>query len=172
MLLKKITNIILSTLISLLVVSKAYSQSPIIVMSATNMANGSPIISSPINMQSALKCIDVQTGIAVLSGNVSTGDFAINCEVNYKFNSLGIKLYPNPVVNATRVKFINPPPFEEAFKVSVWSTEGILVKSQNEIGINLYKGVVFNFNELHTGSYILKIESAKFVDAIKFIKAN
>jgi hypothetical protein len=141
-------------------------------MSATNMVNGSPIIISPINMQSALKCIDVQTGIAVLSENVATGEFLINCQVNYKFNYLGIKLYPNPVVNLTKVKFINPPPFEEFFKVTIWSSEGVLIKTQNEIGINLYKGVILNFNDLNTGSYIIKIESSKFVDAIKFIKAN
>ncbi len=169
---KKITYLIISVFMALVIHEQVYAQSPIFIMSATNMANGSPIISSAIDMHSALKCIDVQTGIAVLSGNVNTGDFAINCEVNLKFNSLGIKLYPNPVVNATKVKFINPPPFDETFKVSIWSSEGILIKTQNEIGLNLFKGVVFNLNDLFTGTYILKIESPKFVDAIKFIKAN
>jgi len=159
-------------LISLLVSNNLLSQLSTILMSSTNMANGFPIISSAINMHSSLKCIDVQTGIAILSNNVSKGEFAINCEINYKFNSLGIKLYPNPVINATRIKFINPPPFEEIFKVSVWSSEGNMIKTQNEIGLNLYKGVIFNFNDLFTGTYILKIESSKFVDAIKFIKAN
>lgn len=169
---KKITHIIILLLLTFVNYEKAYSQSPIFVMSSTNVANGSPIISSAIDMHSALKCIDVQTGIAVLNGNLNNGDFAINCVVNYIFNSLGIKIYPNPVVNATRIKFINPPPFEENFKVSVWSSEGIMIKTQNEIGLNLYKGVIFNFSDLYTGTYILKIESSKFVDAIKFIKAN
>ena len=170
--LKKITHYIILVLLTFVIYGNASAQNSIFIISATNMVKGSPTISSAIDMHSALKCIDVQTGISVLSGNVSNGDFAINCEVNLKFNSLGIKLFPNPVVNATKVKFVNPPPFEEIFKVSVWSSEGILIKTQNEIGINLFKGVVFNLNDLITGTYILKIESSKYVDAIKFIKAN
>jgi len=151
---------------------KVYSQSYTYIISATNMANGSPIISSSIDFQSALKCIDIKTGITILSNNSNNGEFLINCKVDYKFNSLGINLYPNPVVNTTIIKFITPPPFEEIFKITFWTLDGILIKTKNELGINIFKGVVFNLNDLTSGTYIIRIESPKFMDALKFIKVN
>ena len=64
-------------------------------------------------------------------------------------------------------------PNDEKFSVaSTLIAAKDLKPTQNEIGLNLFKGVVFNLNDLITGTYILKIESPKFVDAIKFIKAN
>ena len=125
-----------------------------------------------INFKSTANCIDVQSGIAVLKGERNDGQFAINCEVKMQFNTLGIKLYPNPVMNVTKVKFINTPPLTETFNLSVWTTEGAMVNTRKESGYNLFQGLTIDLGNLTAGSYVLKIESANFVDAIKFIKAN
>lgn len=125
-----------------------------------------------INFKSTANCIDVQSGIAVLKGERNDGQFAINCEVKMQFNTLGIKLYPNPVINVTKVKFINTPPLTETFNLSVWTTEGAMVNTRKESGYNLFQGLTIDLGNLTAGSYVLKIESANFVDAIKFIKAN
>jgi hypothetical protein len=89
-----------------------------------------------------------------------------------KFNSLGIKLFPNPVNGATNVKFINTPPFTETFNLSIWSTDGAIINTRKETGYNLFQGLTMDLSGLTPGSYVLKIESSNFVDAIKFIKAN
>jgi len=125
-----------------------------------------------INFKSAANCIDVQSGIAVLKGERNNGQFAINCEVKMLFNTLGIKMYPNPVSNITKVKFINTPPLAETFNLSVWTTEGAMINTRKETGYNLFQGLTIDLGNLTAGSYVLKIESASFVDAIKFIKAN
>jgi hypothetical protein len=110
--------------------------------------------------------------VAVLSGTRGNGEFAFSCEVVMNFNSLGIKLYPNPVNSNTRVKFVNAPPLTEQFNLQVYTAEGQFISSKKESGYNLFQGITLDLGGLTTGTYILKITSTEFVDAIKFIKAN
>ena len=125
-----------------------------------------------IQFNSVAACIDVQTGVAVLNGARGNGQFAMQCEVTMKINSLGVRLFPNPVHQYARVKLNNTPPLTETFNLTIWSTEGALIKSQKESGYNLFQGLNIDLSGLTNGSYVLKIESPAYVDAIKFIKAN
>ena len=142
------------------------------VMSAVGNYAGTSATSNAILFKSIATCIDVQTGIAVLKGERGTGDFAINCEVVMKFNTLGVKLYPNPVQDYTKLKLNNTPPLTEVFNVSIWNTDGFLISNRKETGYDLFQGISINLADLHAGTYVLKIESTKYVDAIKFVKAN
>jgi hypothetical protein len=150
----------------------AKAQMGLFVMSSVGAIPGTASNGLAINFNSIAACIDVQTGVAVLNGTRGNGQFAINCEVTMKFNSLGIKMYPNPVNNLTKVKFNNTPPLNETFNLTIWSTEGLLVKSQKENGYNLFQGLNMDLSALIAGTYVLKIESSAYVDAIKFIKTN
>ncbi len=148
------------------------AQSPVFVMSSIGNIGGTTSSISALNFKSTAACLDVQNGVAVLKGNRNTGEFALNCEVTMKFNSLGIKLFPNPVNSATNVKFVNAPPLNEIFNLSIWSTDGAIINTKKETGYNLFQGLIMDLSGLTPGSYVLKIESNNFVDAIKFIKAN
>lgn len=165
-------NKIILILIGFMVIVKTNAQNPVFVMSSIGSMGGSSSTISSMNFKSTAACLDVQTGVAVLKGDRNTGEFAINCEVTMKFNTLGIKLFPNPVNNATKVKFVNAPPLTETFNLSIWSTEGAMVSARKETGYNLFQGLTMDLSGLTAGSYVLKIESSNFVDAIKFIKAN
>ena len=133
-----------------------------------NMSNNS----MAVTFNSTATCLNVQNGTAVLTGDRGTGSFAVNCEVNTKFNTLGIRLFPNPVTANTKVKFINTPPLTDQFVISVWSTEGFKITSGKATGYELYQGKQMDFSGLPTGSFIIQIESATYRDALKFIKAN
>jgi len=133
-----------------------------------NMSNNS----MAVNFTSSAICLNIQNGTAVLTGNRGTGSFAINCDVNTKYNSLGIRLYPNPVTPNTKVKFINTPPLTELFSITVWSSEGYKVSTTKATGYEIFQGKQMNFSTIGTGSYIIQIESEKYRDALKFIKAN
>jgi hypothetical protein len=146
--------------------------SPAFTMSSVGIIGNTNSNATAISFKSIANCLDVQTGIAVLNGSRANGQFVTNCDVNVKFNTLGIKLYPNPVLSTTKVKFINTPPLTENFNVSVWTMEGGILFSRKETGYNIYQGVIVDMRMLIAGSYILKIESANYADAIKFIKAN
>lgn len=158
-------------LIIILVTAKQAAAQGFMMSSIGSFAGTSSNIAA-INFKSTAACIDVQSGIAVLKGDRSDGQFAINCEVKMQFNTLGIKLYPNPVSNVTSVKLINTPPLTEIFNLSVWTTEGIMISTRKETGYNLFQGLTIDLGSLTAGSYVLKIASTSFVDAIKFIKAN
>lgn len=152
--------------------SMIHAQSASFLMSSVGSLPNSSNSISAINFKSNAACLDVQTGIAVLRGVKNTGEFAMTCEVSMKFNSLGVKLYPNPVNTYTKVKLQNTPPLNEEFNVSIWSTDGALVMTKKETGYNLFQGLTLDLSTVNAGTYVLKIESAQFVDAIKFIKAN
>jgi hypothetical protein len=110
--------------------------------------------------------------MAVLTGKRATGDFAINCEVSLKYNSLGVRMFPNPVQAQAKVKATNTPPLNETFNLTVWSSDGVLINSRKETGYNLFQGLTIDLSNLKSGTYILKIDAPKFVDVIKFIKAG
>jgi len=133
-----------------------------------NMSNNS----MAVNFTSSATCLNVQNGTAVLTGDRGAGNFAVNCEVNTIFNSLGIKLFPNPVGANTKVKFINMPKLTEQFSISVWNAEGFQISSSKATGYELFQGKGMDFSSLIAGSYIIQIESEKYRDALKFIKAN
>jgi hypothetical protein len=128
--------------------------------------------SMAITFNSSVTCLNVQTGAAVLTGDRGTGNFAINCEVNTVFNSLGIKLYPNPVGVNTKVKFINTPPLNDQFNITIWNSEGQQVGTAKATGFEIFQGKQIDFGSLSVGSYVIQIESEKYIDALKFIKAN
>jgi len=141
-------------------------------MSSMGSIPGASNTGMAIQFNSIATCLNVQNGVAVLNGVRGSGQFAINCEVSLRINSLGIKLYPNPVNITTKVKFVNTPPLTETFNLSVWTTDGVLLSTRKESGYNLFQGINLNMSALGSGSYVLKIESENYVDALKFIKAN
>ena len=142
------------------------------IMSSVGGLNNMSNNSMAITFSSSATCLNVQNGTAVLTGDRGTGSFAINCEVNTIFNSLGIKLYPNPVVSITKIKFINTPPLNDQFNISIWGTDGFRITSGKATGYELFQGMPLDFSMLQAGSYIIQIESDKYTDALKFIKAN
>ena len=141
-------------------------------MSSMGSIPGTSNTGMAIQFNSIATCLNVQNGVAVLNGVRGSGQFAMNCEVSLKLNSLGIKLYPNPVNITTRVKLTNTPPLTEAFNLSVWTTDGALLFTRKESGYNLFQGINLDVSALRSGSYVLKIESENYVDALKFIKVN
>jgi len=128
--------------------------------------------SMAIAFSSSTICLNVQNGVALLSGPRGVGVFSVNCEVGTKINTLGIKLYPNPVIATTKVKFINTPPFNELFSISIWGTDGFKITSGKATGYEIFQGMPLDFSMLQAGTYIIQIESEKYTDALKFIKAN
>jgi len=156
----------------LFIVLKCATANAQIVMSSIGMMGNASSTISALNFKSIASCIDVQSGVAVLNGARGNGQFAMNCEVTMKINSLGVRLFPNPVNHFSKIKLNNTPPLTETFSLSIWTTEGALIRSQKETGYNLFQGLNIDLSELTNGAYILKIESQNYMDAIKFIKAN
>ena len=128
--------------------------------------------SMAVTFNSSATCLNVQNGTAVLTGDRGTGNFAINCEVNAVFNSLGIKLYPNPVGANTKVKFMKAPRLNDQFSITIWNSEGLQVGTAKATGLEIFQGKQIDFGSLSVGTYVIQIESEKYIEALKFIKAN
>lgn len=146
--------------------------SPIFVMSSVGGFSNISSQSPSVQFKSTSNCLDIENGLAIFNGERANGQFTLNCEVNYKFNSLGIKLYPNPTINNSKLEVGNTPPISESFTVCIWTPEGQLISSKKETGYSLMQGLNIDASVLSYGTYILRIESSMSVDAIKFIKAR
>lgn len=141
-------------------------------VSSIGSIGGSAANISAINFNSISTCIDVKSGIVVLTGKRANGEFALNCEVSMQYNSLGVKMFPNPVQNQTKVKATNTPPLNETFNLTIISANGAIISTRKETGYNLFQGLTIDLGNLQSGTYLLKIDSPKFMDVIKFIKAG
>jgi hypothetical protein len=133
-----------------------------------NMSNNSMAVTFSSNPA----CLNVQNGTAVLTGTIGAGIFAINCEIKPNYNTLGIRLYPNPVIATTKIKFLNTPPLNDLFNISIWGADGFKITSGKATGYELFQGMQLDLSMLQDGSYFIQIESDKYIDVLKFIKAN
>jgi hypothetical protein len=70
------------------------------------------------------------------------------------------------------VKFINTPPLNDQFNITIWNSEGLQIGTAKATGLEILQGKKIDLSSLSVGSYVIQIESEKFIDAIKFIKAN
>ena len=168
---------ILSAIILFFVVAfsqslKAQQITGTFIMSSVGGIQNASNNSMAVTFNSSATCLNVQNGTAVLTGDRGTGNFAINCEVNNVFNSLGIKLYPNPVGASTKVKFINTPPLNDQFNITIWNSEGLQIGTAKATGFEIFQGKQIDLGSLSVGSYVIQIESEKYIEALKFIKAN
>ena len=58
------------------------------------------------------------------------------------------------------------------FKLSILSAEGFEVMARKESGFTIFQGVNIDLVNLIAGTYILKIESPHFIDAVTFVKSK
>jgi hypothetical protein len=142
------------------------------IMSSVGAINNFANNSMALTFTSSSNCLNVQNGAAVLTGERGNGLFASNCEAITKINSLGIKLFPNPVSEFTKVKFTNTPPLNDNFIITILGLDGAKVANLTATGYELYQGKQINLSSLSTGTFFIQIESSKFIDAIKFIKVK
>lgn len=139
-------------------------------MSSIGAFDGTTAISNTIAFRSITECINVQTGLAVLRGIRNDGEFTINCKVDLEINQLALKMFPIPTLQNATVKLQKLPAYSDDFKITIWSLDGVNLLQRNEKGDNLHLGINLDLSKLPIGTYILKIESSKYIDAIKFIK--
>lgn len=170
----KISNTLISGLLLLIAFPKnvkAQNKDGLgIIMSATTGMSGVQSNSGAIMVATSANCLDVKSGLAVISAIRGAGSFAINCEVKQQFNTLGIKLYPNPVAQITRVKFINTPPLTDEFNISLSDISGNKVDLGKQNGYTLYQGYNLDLCQVIAGTYFLQITSANYLEIVKVIK--
>ena len=128
--------------------------------------------SMSVNFTSNSTCLNVQNGAAVLTGERGSGLFVTNCAAITKINSLGIQLYPNPVYDITKVKLINTPPLNDEFLLTILGLDGSKITNLKATGYELSQGKSINLSSLNTGTFFIQIESSKYLDVLKFIKAK
>jgi hypothetical protein len=129
--------------------------------------------SYPVSLNSLKNCIDIKSGLAILTAPRGTGEFSINCNTNLIFNNLGLNIFPNPVRYIATIKVNNLPVTNEDFVVSVYSGDGtILVSSTKKTIPELKTGFQFDCSQIPDGLYVLKVYSSNYIDIIKFLKIS
>ncbi len=169
-------------LISLLVITIVMAFSPIagnaqsndgtFIMSSVGSIQNLSNNSMSITFSSNIACLNVQNGTTILTSEKGTGLFNINCVVKEKFNTLGIKLFPNPVNAISKLQFLSKPPLNENFVITIWTADGFNLYHGKATGDEIFQGKNVDLSSLPSGSFVIQVESQNFIDALKFIKAK
>ena len=136
--------------------------------SIPNLSNNS----MAINFTSNASCFRIQNGAPIFIAVRAKGKFTNFCVENIKLNSLGIKIFPNPVASKAQVKLSILPPVAEVFSWSIWTTDGIKITGEKTSGYELFQGKMVDLRGLHAGTFILQVESNNYKESLKFIKAR
>ena len=163
-------KLILSVGLTCLNNSPIYAQQ--FLMSSVGNLQGTSSNSDAIQFKGSAICIKLESGLSTYYSQNTFNEFKPDCAIKEQINSLGIQLFPIPALTTTRVKFNHIPPLQEVFNLSIWNSEGSMITSRKESGQNIYNGITLDVSNLNAGTYILKIASNHYIDAIKFIKAN
>lgn len=134
-----------------------------------NFSNNSISILFKNNSES---CLNIENGLATINYLKKNYSSSLSCDFKYKINTLGIKLYPNPVNSITTIKFTYQPPQNNLFNIIIFDIEGKMVLNFRDYGNNIFNGKILDLGGLNAGVYFLDIESANYIDSIKFIKSK
>ncbi len=136
--------------------------------SIPNLSNNS----MAVNFTSNASCFRIQNGAPILIAARGKGKFTNFCIENVKENSLGIKMFPNPVASEAQIKLSKLPPVNEVFIWSIWTVEGTRITSKKITGYEIFQGKMLDLRGLHSGTFILQVESNNFKETLKFVKAR
>ena len=157
---------------SLLFYSLSWSQSSNFIISSIGSFPGTQSNIAAVKLDQNNACIDVKTGLPILTASRGKDKFIVNCEFMNKYKTLGLKIYPNPAKNTTKVDVTNMPPVNDLFTISIFHSSGILIKTFKETGYRLFQGLNIDVMQLAGGTYMLKVESNDYLDAITFLIAR
>jgi hypothetical protein len=134
--------------------------------------NGERAASNALTFNKSAECVQLNTGLNLNEGVKGLRDFDLTCKnyinrINVRFN-----LFPNPVVNSTRLQssvLLNNP---QPILLVVIDALGRVVLNKTVSAGLLYNGVNLNFSSLPAGSYYIKINTSDVHQFIPFIKVN
>ena len=148
------------------------AQSAFFTMSSVGMMGNSISNSESIQFNSSKNCLFIENGLALTRQIQANKAFVLGCPIDIQYNTLGIKFYPNPVHENAQLILLQKPPLSLLFTLSIWTPEGQMITNSKIAARELQIGVQLHLSSLQPGTYILKLQAASYVDAIKFIKLN
>ena len=125
-----------------------------------------------INLNKNVSCLQVQSGLYAWYGIMGNKLFSADCPTGTPLVRIEIKLFPNPVVNYTRLQsnmLLNESP---TLQLSIIDATGRIVMRRSISNDQLYAGHSLYLGMLSAGNYFLKIEGASVKQVIQFIKVN
>ena len=121
-------------------------------------------------MISGTKCYTVTNSLSKFTVP-STGKFFTSCDVNPKYININIKVFPNPAVEYTIIKFLNKLEFDNKFKITLYSNQGQLISFADVTQDELLSGYKYNLSSLSDGVYVIQISSSQMIQSYKIIKS-
>ena len=153
---------------------KSYAQdlSGVFLMSTMGSIQNMSNTGQAIIINNTTNCLNIQNGSSVLIGVRGSSSFVANCTLNTAFNKLGFKIYPNPVSHSVKVSIAAVPTVNEEFSLFVYGYDGSVFATQKVMANELMNGKMIDLSNLPAGGYMIQVNSAHTMDALKLIKIN
>ena len=150
----------------------AQSSSFISVSAIAALSNGSKVTCQALSFNKAVDCIQLNTGLSLFSGILGVMQFSAACKAITASVPLAFKLFPNPVVNYTRLISTASLPAVDQLQLAVIDAMGRIVMKRAIGSSNLTTGISLFFGNLSAGNYYLRIDGENLHRVVPFIKVK
>ena len=142
------------------------------VSAVDRVSNINNIGSYPTSLNKSTTCLQVQSGLLAFYGIEGTSLFNLDCATLNPSNNPEIRLFPNPVVNYTRIQSTTLLTANPTLQLWITDAAGRVVLRRSVSNAQLYAGTSLFLGMLSSGNYFLKIEGPSIQQVIQFIKVN
>jgi hypothetical protein len=137
-----------------------------------SFSSGVRACSSSFQFNGKNECFQVESGIVVLSGIRSNGDFEVVCRSSSSIFPLDIQLFPNPVHQYARIEgggFSDP---TEQVLLTLFDAVGKRIWEKRIYAAEVKSGISYFWGWLQAGNYFLSVKGGNKHKVIPFLKLN
>ena len=153
-------------------ISNAQSISFSRVGSIGQLSSGGYASSLATSFNNSVDCIKLNTGVTLFSGLFGQNEFFTACKPVVSFESVEFNLFPNPVVNYTRLVASSMPSSLTSFSLVVFDALGRTILKTKLDSHVLRTGYVINASGFLSGNYFLRVYGNGLSRVIPFVKVQ
>lgn len=133
---------------------------------------GGYVASLATSFNSTEACIKLNTGVSLFGGSLGQYEFVVACKPQSLEEVLEFTLFPNPVVNYTRLVAKGISASVSKVNLIIIDAVGRVVWKELFQATLLRTGFVLRLSALSAGNYFLQVNAGGFTKIIPFVKVH
>lgn len=130
------------------------------------------VASLAISFNKVAECVKLNTGVSLFGSSIGQREFFVSCAPSSVDEYLDFTLYPNPVVNYTRLVAAGTVSSLNQYLLAIIDATGRLVWKEKVTASDLRSGHILKIAHFSAGNYFLRVEGSGFSRVIPFVKVH
>ena len=165
---------LLSILLVLFVSSNSFAQSLSFsrVGSISQLPGGGYVASIASSFNNSVDCIKLNTGVSLFGSILNRNEFSAACRTSISEGALEFNLFPNPVVNYTRLVAYGLSPSANSITIVIVDALGRTFLKEQLAPRVLIAGYSMHLSRLMSGNYFIRVYGDGFSRVIPLVKVQ